>query len=372
MRIGLIAPPWLPVPPMAYGGTEAVVDRLARGFVRAGHDVLLAATGDSTCPVPLAATTPRALGVGSPHSEYDHVCRAYDAVDDCDVVHDHTLLGPEMAADRGDTRVVTTSHGRFTGVPGERYARIADRVPIIAISHAQAGEAPGLRIASVIHHGLDVDRYPCGQGQGGYFLFLGRMARDKGVHRAARIAREAGVRLVIAAKMSEPAELRYFREEVEPLLGGDISYVGEVREREKLALLAGARALVNPIRWVEPFGLVMIEALACGTPVLAFAEGAASEIVEHGVTGYLCRDEVDLVARIDHVATIDRDACRGSARSRFSTARMVSDHLTLFDALRAGTTAPPRGLPFSRSHGGTLARGPEPAPRESETVGASG
>jgi glycosyltransferase involved in cell wall biosynthesis len=373
MRIGLIAPPWLPVPPRAYGGTEAVIDRLARGFVRAGHDVLLAGTGDSTCPVPLAAITPRAVGVAAPYSELDHVRRAYDAVDDCDIVHDHTLLGPEIAADRGDTRVVTTNHGRFAGVPLERYVRIADRIPIIAISHAQAAEAPSMRIASVIHHGLDVDRYPNGDGRSGYFVFLGRMARDKGVHRAAWVARAAGVRLVIAAKMSEPAEVRYFRDEVEPLLGGDIVYVGEVREREKLALLAGARALVNPIRWVEPFGLVMIEALACGTPVLAFAEGAAPEIVDHGVTGYLCRDEADMVARIDHIATIDRDACRGAVQSRFSTARMVSDHLTLFDALRAGTlAAPPCGLPFARSPGGTLAREPEAAPHESATVGASG
>ncbi|MGZ6930677.1 MAG: glycosyltransferase family 4 protein [Acidimicrobiia bacterium] len=373
MRVGLISPPWLPVPPTAYGGTEAIIDRLARGFVRAGHDVLLATTGDSTCPVPLTVTTPRAVGVGTSHSEYDHVCRAYDALRDCEVVHDHTVLGPQIAADRGDTRVVTTNHGPFAGVPGERYATIADRIPIIAISHAQAAEAPGMRIAAVIHHGVDVDRYPCGDGQGGYFLFLGRMARDKGVHRAARVAREAGVRLVIAAKMSEPTELDYFREEVEPLLGGDVIYVGEVREREKLELLAGARALVNPIRWVEPFGLVMIEALACGTPVLAFAEGATPEIVDHGVTGYLCRDEADLVARIDHVAAIDRDACRAAARSRFSTARMVSDHLTLFDALQAGTSAParPRALPFTRSLGTPLAREPEPAAREPSTVGAS-
>ncbi len=370
MKIGVIAPPWLPVPPTAYGGTEAVVDRLARGFVRAGHDVLLAATGDSTCPVPLAAASPRALGVGSSYSEYDHVCRAYDAVRDCDVVHDHTLLGPEIAADRRDPRVVTTNHGRFAGDPGERYARIDGRIPIIAISHAQAAEAPDLSVASVIHHGLDVDRYPRGDGQGGYFLFLGRMTREKGVHRAVRVAREAGVRLVIAAKMSEPPELRYFREEVEPLLGGDVVYVGEAREREKLALLAGARALVNPIRWVEPFGLVMIEALACGTPVLAFAEGAAPEIVDHGVTGYLCLDEADLVARIGQVAALDRDACRAAARSRFSTERMVRDHLTLFDALRAGASeAHPSGLAHPRRT--PLVPEPEPASHDAATVGAS-
>ena len=192
MRIGLIAPPWLPVPPQAYGGTEAVIDRLARGFVRAGHEVILAATGDSTCPVPTIAASPRSLGVGVACSEIHHVRRAYDGLRDCDVVHDHTLLGPQIAAATGDTRVVTTNHGEFAGVLLDLYSRIADRIPIIAISHAQAAAAPDLKIARVIHHGLDVDRYPAGLGDGGYFLFLGRMAPEKGAHRAARVARDGG------------------------------------------------------------------------------------------------------------------------------------------------------------------------------------
>ncbi len=351
MKIGLIAPPWLPVPPLAYGGTEAVIDRLARGFVRAGHEVVLAAAGDSTCPVPTVAASPHALGVGAARSEIHHVRRAYAGLRDCDVVHDHTLLGPQIAAATGDARVVTTNHGEFAGVLLDLYSRIADRIPIIAISHAQAAAAPDLKIAQVIHHGLDVDQYPRGRGDGGYFLFLGRMAPEKGVHRAARVAREAGVRLLIAAKMSEPAERRYFQEEVEPLLGQNVEYVGEVGARQKVALLAGARALVNPIRWAEPFGLVMIEALACGTPVLAFAEGAAPEIVDHGVTGFLCRDETDLKERLGQVGSIDRDACRAVARSRFSTDRMVRDHLELFTAVRAGRlpTTPSREVSLQPS-----------------------
>ena len=303
---------------------------------------MLAAAGDSTCPVPIIAATPRSLGVGVACSEIHHLRRAYEGLRDCDVVHDHTLLGPQIAATTGDARVVTTNHGEFTGVRLDLYSRIADRIPIIAISHAQADAAPDLKIARVIHHGLDIDRYPAGLGDGGYFLFLGRMAPEKGVHRAARVAREAGVRLLIAAKMSEPAEHRYFQEEVEPFLDQNVEYVGEVGKREKLALLAGARALVNPIRWAEPFGLVMIEALACGTPVLAFAEGAAPEIVDHGVTGFLCRDETDLKARLDQVGTLDRDACRSVARSRFSTERMVRDHLELFTAVCAGRLATTR------------------------------
>jgi glycosyltransferase involved in cell wall biosynthesis len=353
MKIGLVAPSWLPIPAPAYGGTEAVVDRLARGFVNAGHEVVLAASGDSTCPVPRVATVPRALGVGSGESEVLAVECAYAALRDCDVIHDHTLLGPQLAAFAGDTRVVTTNHGEFRGRMLELYAHLAHRIPIIAISHAQAGTAPDLPIARVIHHGLDPNRYPRGRGDGGYCAFLGRMAPEKGAHRAARIAREAGVPLLIAAKLSEPHEYRYFQERVEPLLGGDVVYLGELAAREKLELLAGARALVNPIRWAEPFGLVMIEALACGTPVLAFAEGAAPEIVDHGVTGFLGLDEGDLAARLDHVDRIDRDACRMAVRARFSTERMVSEHLKLFAQVREANRAPtePRVLVLASPSG---------------------
>jgi glycosyltransferase involved in cell wall biosynthesis len=329
VKIGLIAPPWLPVPPLAYGGTEAVIDRLARGFVRAGHDVILATTGDSTCPVPRVASLSHSVGIGN-GSEEDHVVHAYEHLRDCDIVHDHTLFGPQLAACAGDRRVITTNHGEFAGEMLDLYARIADRVPIIAISHSQAVNAPQLPVARVIHHGIDLERYPLGTGTGGYYLFIGRMAREKGVHRAARVAREAGVRLLIAAKMTEPSEHEYFTEEVEPLLGDDVVCLGEVGEREKLALLTEARALINPIRWAEPFGLVMIEALACGTPVLTYAEGAAPEIVDHGVTGFLCMDERDIIDHLDLVGAIDRQACRAAVRARFSTERMVHDHLELF------------------------------------------
>jgi glycosyltransferase involved in cell wall biosynthesis len=336
MRIGLLAPPWLPVPPLAYGGTEAVIDRLARGFVGAGHEVVLATTRDSTCPVVRVGSLPHSLGVGVSGSEERYVLHAYQDLCECDIVHDHTLYGPQLAARVGDERVVTTNHGEFAGAMLDRYERIADRVPIIAISHSQGAAAPQIPIARVIHHGIDPELYPRGSGAGGYYLFLGRMAPEKGVHRAARVAREAGVRLLIAAKMTEPCELRYFAEQVEPLLGDDVVYVGEALEREKLALLADARALINPIRWGEPFGLVMIEALACGTPVLTYAEGAAPEIVDHGVTGFLCVDEHDMVDHLDLVGGIDRAACRAAVRSRFSTKRMVHDHLELFDQVLRG------------------------------------
>ena len=278
MKIALIAPPWVPVPPPAYGGTESVVDRLARGFADADHEVLLFASGDSTCPVPRSSLSERsdALTIGATVPELRHVLRAYEAALDADVIHDHTILGPVVAAGRPQPAVVvTTSHFPFDKRFRDIYRAIGASVPIIAISHDQASSARDIDIAGVIHHGIDLDAFPVGHGDGGYFLYLGRMAPYKGALQAAIVARTAGVPLLIAAKMRDDLERRFFAEQVAPVLGGGVEYVGEVSSRERLELLQGARALLNPIGWPEPFGLVMIEALSCGTPVLAFAEGAA-------------------------------------------------------------------------------------------------
>lgn len=353
MRVGLLAPPWVPVPPPSYGGTEAVVDRLARGLVAAGHEVLLFAPGDSTCPVPTVPHTLQARPdeIGTTTAELAHVIRGHDCLSDCDVVHDHTLAGPSIGRRRGAPPMVTTSHGPFTPEVADVYRSFARRVPIIAISHAQAVQASqqGIHVARVIHHGLDPDEVTPGTGDGGYLLFLGRMHPDKGVDVAIRAARRAGMPLRIAAKMREPAERAWFEACIEPLLGGDISYVGETDRSESLALLQGAAALVNPIRWCEPFGLVMVEALAAGTPVLAFAHGAAPEIVEDGVTGYLCEGEDDLAERLGELPALDRDACRAAVLSRFSTARVVEDHLALYERVISSARSGPRAGPEAPS-----------------------
>jgi glycosyltransferase involved in cell wall biosynthesis len=335
MRIAIIAPPWIPVPPPAYGGTEAVVDRLARGFAAAGHDVLLFTTGDATCPVPRAWVLERAeaLRMGMAVPELRHLIHAYETVRDYDVVHDHTVVGPLYAERFPRLPVVTTNHGPFNEELADIYRAISPRVPIIAISHAQAAQADDVPVARVIHHGIDPAAFPVGRGDGAYCLFLGRMAPEKGARRAALVARQAGVRLLIAAKMREPWEHRYYEEQVQPLLGDDVTYIGEVGGGDKLDLLGGARALLNPIRWPEPFGLVMIEALACGTPVLAFKEGAAPEIVEHGVTGFLCDDVDDMVRAVARLDELDRAACRAAVDRYFSTARMVREHVELFGEL---------------------------------------
>lgn len=333
MRIAIIAPPWVPVPPPAYGGTEAVLDNLARGLQAAGHDVLLFATGDSTCAVPRRWARERAAGTVATGAatELHHVINAYDAIREwgADVVHDHTLVGP-VYAQRFDVPVVTTNHGPFDGELGDLYRAISDGVAVVAVSQHHRRSAGGVRVAAVIHHGLDVDAFPLGAGNGGYALFLGRMSPDKGVDVAARVARRAGVPLRIAAKMHEPAEHEYFHDVVAPLLGAEVDYVGEVGGRDKLDLLAGACCLLNPIAWPEPFGLVMVEALASGTPVIATPCGSVPEIVTDGVTGFIAGGEAALADALARVGELDRGSCRTHASDRFSTERMVTEHLELY------------------------------------------
>jgi glycosyltransferase involved in cell wall biosynthesis len=289
--------------------------------------------------------------MGNSAIELRHVLHAYEQLDDVDIVHDHTLVGAALAAGRDDLPpVVTTNHGEFNTELSALYRYVAPHIPVIAISRHQASTAAGIEIAAVIHHGIDSGQYAYGTGDGGYLLFLGRMAATKGVDVAARAARRAGVPLLIAAKMREATERDYFEHVVRPLLGSGIEYVGEVDREEKLQLLRGARALLNPIQWDEPFGMVMIESLACGTPVLAFPNGAAPEIVDHGVTGFLCDDEDDLVHRLGRVGDLSRLACRRAAIERFSTARMVADHVALYEQVARGrpTAVHPVALAVTR------------------------
>lgn len=333
MRIAIIAPPWVPVPPPAYGGTETVLDSLARGLQVAGHDVLLFATGDSTCEVPRSWVRACAAGTVDTGSatELHHVVNGYERVLAWgpDLIHDHTLAGPVYAR-RFEIPVVTTNHGPFDGELGDYYRAISADVPIIAISRQHAARAIDTRVAAVIHHGVDVDAFPFGDGDGGYALFLGRMCPDKGVHKAASIARAAGFPLRIAAKMREPAEERYFESQVAPLLGDGIEYLGEVGSAEKLDLLAHAECLLNPVTWPEPFGMVMVEALACGTPVVALRSGSVTELIEHGITGFVHDTDDALIEALPRVDGLDRARCREEAANRFSTARMVADHLALY------------------------------------------
>lgn len=343
MRIAVVAPPWLPVPPIGYGGTELVLDTLCRGLAAAGHDVLLYATGDSTCPVERAWSYTDHLGTVavSPVAELRHVMEAYEAAAawGADVIHDHTITGPVWAGLHSQVPVVTTNHGPFNADLGAVYRRVGPHVPIIAISHHQASTAGDIPVRAVIHHGLDLNGVEAGTGAGRYAAFLGRMNPDKGIDRAIRVARRAGMPLLIGAKMREPAEREYFDRVVRPLLGGDVDYVGEVAGEEKHRLLADAVCLLNPIAWPEPFGMVMIEALARGTPVVGTPMGAAPEIVDDGRTGYLRSDDDGLAQALVDTAHVDRLACRRAAETRFSMERMAADH----GAVYAGLVGAARG-----------------------------
>ena len=334
MKIGILAPPSLPVPPPAYGGTEAVIDVLAHGLAAAGHEVILFATSDSTCPVRRRSVMPSApaASIGNVVLELRQALAGYEALADCDIIHDHTVAGPLLVAGAMPGSVppaVTTAHGPIEGELGVIYRSLAGRVPVIAISRAQAAAAPEA-VAAVIHHGVDLDRYRYGEGSGGYLAFLGRMSPDKGPHRAIEIARRAGLPLRIAAKMREAPERAFFDAVVAPELGGDIEYVGELGGADKVAFLGDAIALVNPIAWPEPFGLVMVEALACGTPVLATAAGSTPEIVRDGRTGFVADDVEQLVARCADIAVLDRRLCRSSVEAHFSAEAMVREHVRLY------------------------------------------
>jgi glycosyltransferase involved in cell wall biosynthesis len=352
MRIGMIAPPWLAIPPWGYGGIEAVIDLLAEALVAAGHEVLLAASSDSTCAVTrlpgFAPSDPAVLG--STVAELRHALLAHRELHAAgvDVIHDHTLIGPHLPRSSPRTPIITTVHGPFDDTLGPIVSGLPPHVGIVAISHFQAHSMRGVPVRRVIHHGVEPDRIPIGDGDGGYACFLGRMSPDKGVREAIEVARRADMPLKIAAKMKDKAEGVYFAAEVKPFLGPSCEFLGELNAADKYALLGGATAMVNPIAWDEPFGMVMIESLATGTPVLTTSRGSAPEIVDDGRTGFVRNSINALVASLLDIDSLDRAACRAITTTQFSARRMAADYAQVFaEALEregaAGTAGPPDG-----------------------------
>jgi glycosyltransferase involved in cell wall biosynthesis len=339
MRIAVLSPVWFPVPPTGYGGIEWVVSLLADGLVDAGHDVTLFASGDSRTRATLACVydvAPSAQ-IGLSQVEIRHALACYERADDFDVINDHS--GPTSAVIAGTVRTPTvhTVHGPLLGEPGDLYeqiARVAPRTRLVSISMNQRAPHPDLPWIANVPNALDFSVYPMQPQRGDYLLFLGRMTPEKGAHRAVAVAIEAGLPLKIAGKRREPAEQLYFHEFVEPhLRDGQIEYVGEVTHGEKVELLQNARATLFPIDWEEPFGLVMIESMACGTPVIATRRGSVPEVIEDGRTGIVVDDYAQMVGAIEAADALEPIELRRAAEERFSRERMVADYVAAYEEL---------------------------------------
>jgi glycosyltransferase involved in cell wall biosynthesis len=336
MKIAVIAPCWFPVPPTGYGGIEWVVSLLADGLVDAGHDVTLFASGDSHTKAELAAIFPEAPSewIGRSFWELRHVLHCYERAGDFDVINDHS--GP-FAATLGacvDTPVVHTVHGPLDAEPGKLYdqvSRVAPRTGFISLSMNQRKPRPDFNWIANCPNALDLSFYPFRPQRGEYLLFLGRMSPDKGAHRAVAVAMEAGLPLKIAGKMREPKEREYFAQFVEPYLGDGIEWLGEVSHGQKVELLEHARATLFPIEWEEPFGLVMIESMACGTPVIATARGAVPEVIEHGRSGIIVDDYRVMTAVLEDADKLDSRELRRYVEERFSPMRMERDYAKAYE-----------------------------------------
>jgi glycosyltransferase involved in cell wall biosynthesis len=345
MKVAILAPPWIPVPPRGYGGIEQVLALLAAELTARGNEVtLFAAPGTrSRAEVlsPLEGPHPDEIEISL--YEVDHVASAFARIDETepsfDVVHDNCGFTAFAFADRLDTPMVHTLHGPFTDETSAFYARHGYKAPAVALSRYQAEQAPGeLEVVAVIGNPIVVDDFPFRAEKDDYLLWIGRMNEDKGPNRAIAAALEAGVPLVLRGPV-QPGQEEFFASEVEPHIDDDrVRYVGEVGE-EKLDLYAGARAFLMPIRWPEPFGLVMTEAMACGTPVIAFPEGSASELVLDGETGFVAGDEHEMAAAVGRVDEIDPERCRASARERFDVSAVAEAYERAYEVVSSNPPA---------------------------------
>jgi len=350
MRIAQLAPVCESVPPGGYGGTERVVSWLTEELVRRGHRVTLFASGDSHTRARLIPTVERALQRGGgPDSVMAHIL-AIGAVQrraaEFDVIHSHIDYLAFPAFRESDPPLLTTLHGRLDIEGLAPLVRHFWQRPLVSISDNQRGPLPGANWVATVHHGLPLSDYPLGEGRGGYLLFVGRISPEKRPDVAIDVARRAGVRLVLAAKV-DPTDRSYFETVIRPRLDEPgIEFIGEVDQTAKVALMRDARALLFPILWPEPFGLVMIEAMACGTPVVARRCGSVEEVIG-GDVGRICDDDDALVRAVGEVGTIDRIRCRRWVEQWFSVERMATAYERIYRRLavaRKADRAPVRAL----------------------------
>ncbi|MBS1189770.1 MAG: glycosyl transferase group 1 [Rhodocyclaceae bacterium] len=341
MRIAIISPLMESVPPKLYGGTERIVSYLTEELVHQGHDVTLFASGDSVTCADLRPITEQGLRLDPAcRDPFAHYAIMLDQVasvaDEFDVLHFNIdYLHFPLARQRG-LRTVTTLHGRLDLPDLLPLYRHFDDIPLVSISDAQRQPLPVANWAATIYHGLPSKLYSLHRKPGDYLAFLGRISPEKRPDRAIRIARRAGIPLKIAAKVEKGVDEVYFEECIRPLLAGPgVEFIGEIGEGEKNEFLGNALALLFPIDWPEPFGLVMIEAMACGTPVVAFPCGSVPEVIREGVNGYIAADEDEAVAAVEKCAGLDRQKCRADFEEHFSAERMTRDYVRVYGRLLA-------------------------------------
>jgi glycosyltransferase involved in cell wall biosynthesis len=344
MKIAQVAPLIESVPPRLYGGTERIVSYLTEELVRRGHEVTLFASGDSITSAELSSCCTRALRLDpTVHDILPHFMLMIDKVreraDEFDVLHFHIDLFHFPLFRSLEARTLTTLHGRQDlGDLKPFYYRFGE-MPLVSVSNDQRKPLPHANFVATIHHGIPADLHRPSFEQGSYLAFLGRISPEKRPDRAIRIARASGIPLKIAAKVDKVDD-NYFRNDVLPLINGPgVEFIGEINERDKTKFLGEAAALLFPIDWPEPFGLVMIEAMACGTPVLAFRCGSVPEVVEDGVTGKVVESEDEAVAALTEITSYDRRTVRRRFEERFTAARMARDYVRTYRQLLKKRTA---------------------------------
>jgi glycosyltransferase involved in cell wall biosynthesis len=344
MKIAQVAPLYESVPPKYYGGTERVVSYLTEELVRQGHNVTLFASGDSVTSAHLIAACRRSLRLDkSCIDQLAHHIRMLDLVfrdaSHFDIVHFHIDYLHFPLTRREGVRSVTTLHGRLN-IPdlAPLYRQFRD-MPVVSISDSQRRPLPWIGWQATVHHGLPENLYTFREKPDGYLAFLGRISPEKRVDRAIQIARRTGLEIKIAAKV-DATDREYFEAVIEPMLKDPLAeYVGEIGDGEKGEFLGNAQALLFPIDWPEPFGLVMIEAMACGTPIIAYANGSVPEVIEHGVTGFLVEDLDDAVQAVERIPTLSRRRCREVFEERFSARRMAQDYVAVYERILAAEPA---------------------------------
>ncbi len=326
LHIAMVAPPWFEIPPSAYGGIEQVVGDLVYALTAQGHRITLVAAGRDGTPATLLRTydRPPSVRLGETLPELIQAAAAARLLSELevDVVHDHTLAGPLTSAGR-PAPTVATMHGPMEGELLDYYRHLDGSVSLVAISDAQRTAAPDLNWIGTVHNGIDVESFPFRESKEDWALFVGRFCADKGPDLAIDAARAAGRDLVLAGKVNEPAEQEYLDEVIRPRLGPDVTYVGELDATTKRELYGKASCLLFPVRWAEPFGIVMVEAMACGTPVVALRAGSVPEVVADGRSGIICDSPDELPLGIDKAMQLRPADCRDHVARRFDLSQMA-------------------------------------------------